>query len=124
LLGAARPPLAARWPVDFAREVGLARLERFRLAWLGVVPLFAWLPFELWRRDREEVLVLDELLELRLLPERLPEDFVACAIFLAFLSLPCGHVRGRPSLNCPPLSAGSHGPTPFEKGHAFTDTSQ
>ena len=46
-----------------------------------------------------EAFVLDERLRLdaelrlepRLLPERLPDDFVPWAIFLPFLSLPCGH---------------------------------
>lgn len=91
LLGAARPALAAPRPVDLARDV--APLDRFRLAWLRLVLPFARLPFELRRRDREEAFVLDEplRLELRLLPERLPDDFVPWAIFLTFLSLPCGH---------------------------------
>jgi hypothetical protein len=93
LLGAARRPLAAPRPVDFARDVGPAPVERFRLAWLRLAFPFARLPFELRRRDRAGAFVLDEALrlELRLLPERLPDDFVAWAIFLASLSLPCGH---------------------------------
>jgi hypothetical protein len=60
---------------------------------------FARLPFELRGRDRVESFVLDERLRLdeglrlepRLLPERLPDDFVPWAIFLPSLSLPCGH---------------------------------
>jgi hypothetical protein len=84
LLGAARPPLAAPRPVDFARDVA-PPLERFRLAWLRLELPLAWLPFELRRGDREEAFVLAEAprLELRLLPERLPDDFVPWAIFLA-----------------------------------------
>lgn len=41
----------------------------------------------------DERLRLDEGLRLepRLLPERLPDDFVPWAIFLPSLSLPCGH---------------------------------
>jgi hypothetical protein len=82
LLGVARLPLAAPRPVDFARDAGPAPLERFRLAWLRLALPLARLPFELRRRDREEAFVLDEALrlELRLLPEPLPDDFVFWAI--------------------------------------------
>jgi hypothetical protein len=74
-LAAPRPLVAALRPVDFARDFALGLLERFR---------FAWLPFELPRRDLEEALVLDEALrlELRLLLERVPDDFVLWAISL------------------------------------------
>jgi hypothetical protein len=92
LLGAARPRLAAPRPVDFARDVA-PPLERLRLAWLRLELPLAWLPFELRRRDREEAFVLAEAprLELRLLPERLP-DFVPWAIFLASSFLPAATV--------------------------------
>jgi hypothetical protein len=93
LLGAARLPLAAPRAFDFARDAGAPPLERFPLAWLRLALRVARLPFELRRRDREEAFVLDEplRLELRLLPERLPDDLVPWAIFQASLSLPCGH---------------------------------
>jgi hypothetical protein len=73
-LAAPRPLVAALRPVDFARDFALGLLERFR---------FAWLPFEP-RRDLEEALVLDAALrlELRLLLERVPDDFVLWAISL------------------------------------------
>jgi hypothetical protein len=97
LLAAPRPLVAALRPVDFARDFALGLLERFRawlpwpvdFAWDFALELlerfrFAWLPFELPRRDLEEALVLDEALrlELRLLLERVPDDFVLWAISL------------------------------------------
>lgn len=120
LLGAARLPLAALRPVDFARDVGPAPVERFRLAWLRLALPFARLPFELPRRDREEAFVLDEALrlELRLLPERLLDDFVPWAIFpslsFRFLAVTV-HSRDRPNLIVLPLRARSHAPTPLLK---------
>ena len=88
---------------------------------------FARLPFVLRRRDRVEAVVLDERLRLepRLPPERLPDDFVPWAIFLASLSLPCGHgsfSRPEPELSYPeggfacvhtPLNGDLHAPTLF-----------